>query len=108
MEEALRMRDFTHRNVLKLLGVCLDADSQLPLVVLPFMRHGDLLSYLRDERNVRRREWGHLLTVVIVCDVVNVPSYACFCRRRSYAKHDVQIASFIDPHYGERHCDVWM
>ena len=53
MEEALRMKDFSHDNVLKLIGICLDKNRQLPLVVLPYMRHGDLLSYLRDDRNVR-------------------------------------------------------
>ena len=52
MDEAMHMREFEHDNVLKLIGICLDPDNRLPLVVLPFMRHGDLLSYMRDERNV--------------------------------------------------------
>jgi len=52
VDEALRMKEFDHVNVLSLIGVALDFDN-LPLVVLPFMRHGDLLSYIRDEANVR-------------------------------------------------------
>jgi len=51
VDEALRMKEFDHPNVLSLIGVALDFDS-LPLVVLPFMRHGDLLSYVRNESNV--------------------------------------------------------
>ena len=53
IEEALRMRDFQHQNVLGLIGVSLDRDAgDMPLVVLPFMKHGDLLSYLRNEQSV--------------------------------------------------------
>ncbi|KAH9519878.1 hypothetical protein Btru_071123 [Bulinus truncatus] len=51
LQEALRMKDFNHPNVLALIGVCLDLDT-MPLVVLPFMKHGDLLTYIRDEQNV--------------------------------------------------------
>jgi len=52
VDEALRMKEFDHANVLSLIGVALDFDN-LPLVVLPFMRHGDLLSYVRDDAHVR-------------------------------------------------------
>ncbi|KAK0042793.1 hepatocyte growth factor receptor [Biomphalaria pfeifferi] len=51
LQEALRMKDFNHPNVLALIGVCLDLDT-MPLVVLPFMKHGDLLTYIRDEKNL--------------------------------------------------------
>lgn len=50
IEEALRMKDFHHENVLKLIGICFGMDD-MPLVILPFMKHGDLLSYIRNEKN---------------------------------------------------------
>ncbi|XP_067684002.1 hepatocyte growth factor receptor-like [Haliotis asinina] len=48
LQEALIMKDFHHPNVLELIGICLGLDA-MPLVVLPFMQHGDLLTYIRDE-----------------------------------------------------------
>ena len=52
LDEALRMHEFDHPNILRLIGISLDNDT-LPLVVLPFMKHGDLLSYIRNDNNVR-------------------------------------------------------
>ena len=46
------MREFDHPHILTLIGVALDKDVDMPLVVLPFMKHGDLLSFIRDEVNV--------------------------------------------------------
>ncbi|XP_076468403.1 hepatocyte growth factor receptor-like [Babylonia areolata] len=50
LQEALIMKDFHHANVLTLIGICLNLDA-MPLVVLPFMKHGDLLTYIRDEQH---------------------------------------------------------
>ncbi|XP_066574881.1 tyrosine-protein kinase receptor TYRO3 isoform X2 [Amia ocellicauda] len=48
--EAEIMRTFDHSNVVKLLGVALEASEEgsvpVPLVILPFMQHGDLRRFL--------------------------------------------------------------
>jgi hypothetical protein len=44
------MRDLIHPNVLKLRGICFD-ENDLPMILLPFMAKGDLLSYIRDANN---------------------------------------------------------
>ena len=49
MEESLKMKQFTHPNVMNLIGVCMDA-GPAPYIVMPFMSNGSLLSYLRKER----------------------------------------------------------
>ena len=51
LNEALTMREFRHQHVLRLIGIVIDCDK-MPLVILPFMSHGDLLSYIRDDNNV--------------------------------------------------------
>ena len=41
------MKDFKHRHVMPLIGVCLDSGVG---VVMPFMANGSILSYLKKER----------------------------------------------------------
>ncbi|MEQ2241022.1 hypothetical protein ILYODFUR_021111, partial [Ilyodon furcidens] len=53
LNEAACMKDFNHPNVIKLRGVCLDVGSghfPKPMVILPFMKHGDLHSFLLRSR----------------------------------------------------------
>ena len=43
------MSQFLHLHVMGLIGVCLDS-GPAPLIVMPFMANGSLLSYLKRER----------------------------------------------------------
>ncbi|XP_045143030.1 tyrosine-protein kinase Mer [Echinops telfairi] len=49
LREAACMKDFDHPNVISLFGVCIEMSSQgipKPMVILPFMKYGDLHTYL--------------------------------------------------------------
>lgn len=48
LKEALLMSHFKHQHIIRLLGVCLDADPNF--ILLELMEGGDLLSYLRNNR----------------------------------------------------------
>lgn len=57
IDEAMRMKDFHHPNVLTLIGICFNYDA-MPLVILPYMEHGDLLTYIRNEHEVSYKLGG--------------------------------------------------
>ncbi|XP_029031142.1 tyrosine-protein kinase Mer [Betta splendens] len=53
LNEAACMKDFNHPNVIRLLGVCLEVGVghfPKPMVILPFMKYGDLHSFLLRSR----------------------------------------------------------
>ncbi|KAM3931159.1 tyrosine-protein kinase Mer [Leptodactylus fuscus] len=53
LSEAACMKDFNHPNVINLLGVCLEVGPRRtpkPMVILPFMKYGDLHSFLLSSR----------------------------------------------------------
>lgn len=61
VKEANVMKNFDHPNVLGLIG--LSFENSKPLLVLPFMKNGSLLDYLRNENLVVKLE--HLINFAI-------------------------------------------
>ena len=49
LKECSRMSSFDHPNVLTLRGVCLDG-GPAPYIIMPFMTNGNLLTYLKNNR----------------------------------------------------------
>ena len=49
LDESLKMKAFSHPNILNLIGVCVDA-GPAPYVVMPYMERGSLLHFLKKER----------------------------------------------------------
>ncbi|XP_066304714.1 uncharacterized protein [Branchiostoma lanceolatum] len=47
LREGIMMRQFNHRNVLGLVGICLH-QGEPPMIIIPYMKNGDLLNFIRD------------------------------------------------------------
>ena len=69
VREAVRLRPLNHVNVVRLLGVCFQ--SSPPLIVLEFMQHGDLKTYLREARTNEHKHsvlgQAHFLKLAMDC-----------------------------------------
>ena len=50
MEECNIAKKFDHPNVLSLLGISFTPEEDKPLMVMPYMHHGDVKSYLKSKR----------------------------------------------------------
>ncbi|XP_052781909.1 hepatocyte growth factor receptor-like isoform X3 [Mya arenaria] len=74
VKEALIMKNFQHRNVMTLIGICFGIE-RLPLVVLPFLENGDLLSYIRDVNRVMFQEPTVRDLTVFSVDIVSGMEY---------------------------------
>jgi serine/threonine protein kinase len=57
IREAVSLNSFTHPNLIQLYGVCLDrnCEGDPKYIILEYMNTGDLLSYLRANRNTSVR-----------------------------------------------------
>jgi proto-oncogene tyrosine-protein kinase ROS len=53
LKEAKLMNNFKHKHILQLIGVCLDNDPNF--IIMELMEEGDLLSYLRKNRQTNVR-----------------------------------------------------
>jgi len=70
--ETATMKGFRHPNVLPLLGVCVDCDDDDVLkIIMPFMAHGDLKTFLKESRvspnNTQEYPKVHVIAMYIPC-----------------------------------------
>lgn len=54
VSEGAIMSKFNHPNILRLLGVVLQPNAP-PMIIMPYMKHGDLNQFLRNARATPRK-----------------------------------------------------
>ena len=62
LREAVIMKDFNHRNVLRLIGVTFEPDGS-PMVVLPYMANADLRQYIMNPSLVSTADSTHTYNI---------------------------------------------
>ncbi|XP_066233840.1 tyrosine-protein kinase Mer isoform X2 [Saccopteryx leptura] len=90
LSEAACMKDFSHPNVIRLLGVCIEMGSQgtpKPMVILPFMKYGDLHTYLL----YSRLETGskHIPVQTLVKFMVDIAQGMEYLSNRNFLHRDL-------------------
>ncbi|XP_069743784.1 tyrosine-protein kinase Mer isoform X2 [Narcine bancroftii] len=91
LSEAACMKDFDHPNVIKLLGVCLELGSRgqmaKPMVILPFMKYGDLHSFLLRSRFETNAEYIPLQTLLKF--MIDIASGMEYLSNRNFLHRDL-------------------
>ncbi|KAA0718345.1 Tyrosine-protein kinase [Triplophysa tibetana] len=90
LNEAACMKDFNHPNVIRLLGVCLEVGTghfPKPMVVLPFMEHGDLHSFLLRSRLGENAVY--LPTQVLLKFMIDIASGMEYLSNRNFLHRDL-------------------
>ena len=63
LNECILMKKIKHPNVLGLYGVCFNTEDGLPFIVLPFMKNGDLKTFLHGKRTTN----DSVVTNQVIC-----------------------------------------
>ncbi|KMQ84240.1 proto-oncogene tyrosine-protein kinase ros [Lasius niger] len=87
LQEAELMSHLRHKHVLRLLGICLDAD--LPLLILELMEVGDLLKYLRGSQTFQPSD-PHVLRLqdlLAMCE--DVARGCCYLEKMHFVHRDL-------------------
>ena len=50
IEECKIAKKFDHPNVLSVIGVSIIPEEDIPLMVMPYMHHGDVKSFIKSKR----------------------------------------------------------
>uniref|UniRef100_A0A671K5X3 receptor protein-tyrosine kinase n=1 Tax=Sinocyclocheilus anshuiensis TaxID=1608454 RepID=A0A671K5X3_9TELE len=90
LNEAACMKDFHHPNVIRLLGVCLEVVSghfPKPMVVLPFMKYGDLHSFLLRSR--LREDAVYLPTQMLLKFMIGIAQGMEYLSGRNFLHRDL-------------------
>ncbi|XP_043459935.1 tyrosine-protein kinase Mer isoform X1 [Prionailurus bengalensis] len=90
LSEAACMKDFNHPNVIRLLGVCIEMSSQgipKPMVILPFMKYGDLHTYLLYSRLETRPK--HIPLQTLLKFMVDIAQGMEYLSNRNFLHRDL-------------------
>ncbi|XP_063287381.1 tyrosine-protein kinase receptor UFO isoform X2 [Pelobates fuscus] len=92
LSEAVCMKEFDHPNVMRLIGVCLQNTENegypSPVVILPFMKHGDLHSFLLYSR-LGEIPSAFLPTQTLVKFMVDVASGMDYLSSKNFIHRDL-------------------
>ncbi|XP_029158361.1 proto-oncogene tyrosine-protein kinase ROS-like [Nylanderia fulva] len=87
LKEAKLMSHFRHKNVLKILGICLNTNS--PLLILELIEPGDLLNYLRNNGTLQSSDSCALRLKDLLAMCEDVARGCCYLERQQFVHRDL-------------------
>ncbi|XP_072750560.1 proto-oncogene tyrosine-protein kinase ROS-like [Anoplolepis gracilipes] len=87
LQEAKLMSHFRHTHVLRLLGICMDADS--PWLILELMEAGDLLKYLRQSQTFQPSDSHALRLQDLLSLCEDVARGCCYLEKLHFVHRDL-------------------
>ena len=86
IEECIMTSKLDHPNVLSLIGISIDTDDARLLMIMPFMHHGDVKSFLKSKRG-NKIEFDNYPKVPIAI-------YVCIFLKFMYCKNFSNVHNF--------------
>ena len=80
LKEMTTMLSFTHPNVMSLIGLCFD--GEMPLLIMPFMASGNVLEFVKKNKEQLHLSQEAKEVEVCVCTCTSLlflGVYVCYC-----------------------------
>jgi len=77
LKESAIMKSFDHPNVLGLVGISLNTEDGTPMIVIPFMKYGDLKTFLVSKRKQTKAKNSYPEVSIIGIMAVFITAWSC-------------------------------